>query len=152
MEMTKEQENGVIVEDKKTIMNENLLELNVCFHQILDTCTNMNGKFMYGMHKNINIIKPYLEKLNKARKEVVLKYAELDDNGEPKLSTGEEKPNQYIYKKGNEKKAFEEFNKLLKKEISIDFYKIDVDIFGEVSNIDVNKISSLGTFIDLIVE
>ena len=83
MEMVKEQENGVVTENKTTLVNQNLMELNICFHQILETCTNMNGSFIYAMHKNINTLTPYLKSINDARSVIIKQYAKLDKDGNP---------------------------------------------------------------------
>lgn len=153
MEMVKEQENGVVTENNTTLVNQNLMELNICFHQILETCSNMNGRFMYAMHKNINTLTPYLKSINDARSAIINQYAELDKNGKPKLEkTKDGEEPKFIYKNGSEKKAIKAFNEILTEKVDIKFYKIDSDTFGEVTNLDIKNISSLGAFMDLIIK
>ena len=41
---------------EKVLINGDLLQLNECMHRILDNATNMSGKFIYGMHKNVDKI------------------------------------------------------------------------------------------------
>ena len=50
------------------------------------------------------------------------------------------------------KKAIKAFNEILTEKVDIKFHKIDSDTFGEVTNLDIKNISSLGAFMDLIIK
>lgn len=147
--MEKVMENGV---DKiSTFTNQNIMELNSCFHSILDTCKNMNGKFIFAMHKNINIIEPFLKKINIARDEIVDKLVEKDENGEPKQEADESGTIKFIYTDKNEEKAKKEFTNIMLKKHELNFHKIHIDVFEKVTDIDINKITALGSFMDHII-
>ena len=152
MEMVKEQENGVVTENKTTLVNQNLMELNICFHQILETCTNMNGSFIYAMHKNINTLTPYLKSINDARSVIIKQYAKLDKDGNPVLEKEKDGTPKFVYKKGSEVVAAKAFDEILNEKIDIKFHKISLDTFGQISNIDSKKITAIGSFMDLIVK
>ena len=131
--------------------NKDILKLLQGLNQI----SNYPGtKFAYCVAKNMNIIKPELESLNKAveqtkefkeyenkRIELAIKYAKKDSKGDPTIAN-----NEYVLedKKGFDKqikelqkgydkaikereKQFEEYNKLLEEDVDIKLYQIELD-------------------------
>ena len=85
----------------------------------LNQLGNLNGvKFSYAIARNISLLKPELESLEKSmelpesfkkfdteRIELVEKYAEKDENGKPKKEKAENGSEQYVM--GKEEKKFE---------------------------------------------
>ena len=151
MEIVMEKENGVVVNNVYT--NKELIELNICFTQILDTCTEMNGKFIYAMHKNVTKLEPFLDKLNAKRSEIVQELSEKDKDGKPVLKQDESGNPKLSYKGKNEEKAKDTFNKVLTENMTIEFHYINLKDWESVNGVNLNKITGLGLFMDrMIVE
>ena len=151
--MEKVNENGVdtTVNTESVITNSHLVELNVCFQQLLNVAENMNGKFIYALHKNMTSLKPHIDALNASRTHCITKYAKLDSKGNPKTKKDESGKKAFIYEKGDEQKALEEFQGILAEPVDITFHKVDTETFYSVENLNPKTIASLGLFIDLIV-
>ena len=141
-----EKENGVAISN--IYSNKDLIELNIAFTQILDNCTNMNGKFIYAMHKNIKTIKPYLDTLNVTRNEIIETLVEKDKDGKPILKEDEEGKPKLSYKGKNEEKAKSKFEEVLKTENEIHFHLINLKDWESVNGLNLNKITGLALFMD----
>jgi hypothetical protein len=147
--------------------NQEILSLYENLHQL-----NLKGvKFSYAVAKNIALLKPEVESLQKAieqsedfkkfeqeRVELAKKHAKKNENGEPI----EEKGQYIIEDKEAFKKDFtdlkeknkevveareeqiKEFNELLEKENEIKFHKISIkDVPEDITTVQMNQIYSL---------
>lgn len=102
----------------------------VALYRNLNQLGNLNGvKFSYAVAKNLNIIKPEIEALEKsmelpdkykefdnARVALVEKYAVKDENGKPKKEKADNGAEQYVLPTGPEEKKFNKEFEALKKE------------------------------------
>ena len=109
---------------EKVLINGDLLQLNECMHRILDNATNMSGKFIYGMHKNVDKIMPFIKGLDTLRMNLIKDYAELGKDNEPKTVLDDEGSPKFVYEKNNEEDATNAFNKLMNTSVDIEFHKI----------------------------
>ena len=130
------------------------------FYQNMNQLGELKGvRFSYGIAKNLNILKPEIEALQKAleptkeyqefdvkRIELVKKYAKLDDKGEPITSRNEyilddekafnkafevlKKENKELVDKRD--KQIDEYQELLKTESTIELYKIKLADIPEI--------------------
>ena len=141
----------IVMEKEMELINGDLLQLNDCMHRILDNASNMSGKFIYGMHKNVDKLMPLVKNLDKLRMNLIKDYAELDKNNEPKAALDEEGNVKFVYKKDNEKEASIAFNKLMSSPVNVDFHKINLSEFEKLEGLNPQMIKSLGAFIDLII-
>ncbi len=141
----------IVMEKEMELINGDLLQLNDCMHRILDNASNMSGKFIYGMHKNVDKLMPLVKNLDKLRMNLIKDYAELDKNNEPKTALDEEGNVKFVYKKDNEKEASIAFNKLMSSPVNVDFHKINLSEFEKLEGLNPQMIKSLGAFIDLII-
>lgn len=147
--------------------NKELLELYEFLHKI-----NLKGvKFSYAIAKNISIIKPEVESLQKSidmteeykefdakRIELAKKHAKKDKNGEPLVvdknyvpeNEAELEKKFAVLKEENKelvearKKQMDEFNELLDKQNDVKLYKISIkDIPEEISSQQMTQIFQL---------
>jgi formate dehydrogenase maturation protein FdhE len=146
----------------------------ISLYQALNKLGNLKGvKFAYGVSKNISIIKPEIELLEKSatmtdeykefeeeRIKMVEKFAKKDDKGKPIMVNDVydiEKDNQkelnkaFEVLKSEHKKAFEarekqvqEYNELLKTDSTIKLFKISLgDIPNEITVAQMHSISEI---------
>lgn len=147
--------------------NKELLELYEFLHKI-----NLKGvKFSYAIAKNIALIKPEVESLQKSidmteeykefdakRIELAKKHAKKDKNGEPLVvdknyvpgNEAELEKEFAVLKEENKelvearKKQMDEFNELLDKQNDVKLYKINIkDIPEEISSQQMTQIFQL---------
>jgi hypothetical protein len=147
--------------------NQEILSLYENLHQL-----NLKGvKFSYSVSKNIALLKPEIESLQKAveqsedfkkfeqeRIELAKKYAKENDSGEPVEENGkfilEDKEafkKDFADLKEKNKGVIEareaqikEFNELLEKENDIKFHKISIkDVPEDITTVQMNQIYSL---------
>jgi hypothetical protein len=143
-------------------------------YQALNRLGNMSGvKFAYGVSRNLALLKPEIESLQKAieatpefmkfdekRVELAKKYAKKDDKGEPIITNNNyEMENQVVFDeefsalKEEYKKEFEarqaqleEYNEMLQSESDVVLYKIPVSYVPETINVSqMNSIAAIIT-------
>ena len=121
-----------------TITNKQLLEIEGALAYVSKEQTEA----WYQVGRNIQRIKPFLERFGETRKEIIERLAEKDKDGNPKvegnnISFGE-----------NAEEFIEKFTELMEESIEVDFYVFPFDKFGS-AKLDAIKVQPL---MDIIVE
>ncbi len=110
-----------------TTTYENILELTKIFREL--AVKKMQGQLAYKIMRIIKVLDKENENFNQARAKIILKYAELDSNGNPKQQDG-----QIIIKKEKAKLCQEELKQLLNTKIKIE---VDSLNYYELKNIKI---------------
>lgn len=100
--------------------------------QIQSSGKELGGKLVYSIVKNRKMLSNTIKSTEEAKKSIWDKYVEKDKDGQYKI---DEKKNKYIFKtKEDEKKAIDEFQKVLDDIVEQEVHAINVDDI----NIDIN--------------
>lgn len=122
---------------------KNILELENGIEKIAFD-NNIKGKYSIKLLRNLEILKKETENVDKVRTQILKKYCDKNDGGEPIIED-----NNYVFTNDNNKeKAFEELNELFLEEVDVNLEKIDMAALDE-ANVSVALLSQLKTILNM---
>lgn len=101
---------------------EQLISASGSFDYLISRRERLSGKVNYQLSKNIKPVKDELDAYNEARKGIIKKYANKDENGEPVIIS-----NEYDIPKELKKEFDAEIDELMNTEVDIQVKMIKLD-------------------------
>lgn len=121
-----------------TITNKQLLEIEGALAYV----SSQETEAWYQIGRNIQRIKPLIERFGESRKEIIDRLSEKDKNGNPKVDGNN------ISFGDNAEEFIEKWTELMEESIEVDFYTFPFDKFGS-AKLDAIKVQPL---MDIIVD
>lgn len=122
------------------VKTNELINMAQCLSSLLYSCENMPGKVQYAIDKNMRMLEPLIQDVEKSRDEIIKKYATLDEEGNFMLNELENGMQEYIYADDESKeKALKEVKELMETPCSVSIHQIKLSDYSDVV-VDTKKV------------